>query len=444
MNVVLIGMRGSGKSTVGRFLADMLMRSLTDTDEIIMSRAGGSITEMVARSGWDRFREIEAAVAAEAAAAYDQVIVTGGGTVTRPENMARLKQNGVVVWLQAGIDELLRRTAGNQDRPPLVKGRILRQDMEITFNERLSLYAGAADIKVDTEGRSPAAIAGTITSQLLLGGWPVIPGQAEVCAVIGDPVAHSLSPALHNAAYRALGLDFIYIPFPAPHIKPALERARANGWRGLSITLPHKTTAVSYLDHKDSAVSAIGAVNTVVIANGRLTGHNTDCAAVVGALEAEIDLAGKQAVVIGAGGMAAAAAFGLKEKGVALVLLDRTAERAARLAQRFHLPAWGGLEGLPASLAGADILINATPAGMWPRVDETIVPIELLHERLTVLDAIYTPRETRLLREAAARGARVIHGDDVFLRQAATQFQLFTGRAAPLEVMKQVLLDSGG
>jgi shikimate dehydrogenase len=444
MNIVLIGMRGSGKSTAGRLLAGMLRRDIIDTDEEVVRRAGLSITEIVAKSGWAGFREIEAEVVAAAASAHDSVIVTGGGIVTRPANIARLKKDGLAVWLQAGVGELVRRTAGDTDRPPLVEGRTPREDMAVTQEERRPLYAWAADISLDTEGRNAVTVAAAIAGQLLALGYTITSGQTRVCAIIGEPLTHSLSPAVHNAAYRALGLDFIYVPFPSPELKPALERVRTLGFRGVSVTIPHKTAVLAYLDVIDPAVAAIGAVNTIVNNDSRLTGYNTDYTAAVEALEEVQSLKGRRAVVIGAGGMAAAAAFGLKSKGIDLTILDRNTHRAATLAQRLRINAWGGLEKLPDTLARADILVNATPVGMWPHVNDTIVPANMLHRRLTVLDAVYRPRKTRLLREAAAKGATVVYGDAVFLRQAAAQFRLFTGQPAPVEVMKQTLAESGG
>jgi shikimate dehydrogenase len=444
MNIVLIGMRGSGKSTAGRLLAGMLRRDIIDTDEEIVRRTGLSITEIVAKSGWVGFRETEAGVVSEAALAHDSVIVTGGGVVTRPANIARLKKDGVVAWLRAGVDELVRRTSGETDRPPLVEGRTPREDMAITLEERRPLYTWAADIALDTEGRNAATIAAAIAGHLLERGYTITSDQTKICAIIGEPLTHSLSPAVHNNAYRALGLDFIYVPFPSPEVKPALERVRALGLRGVSVTIPHKTTVLPYLDVIDPVAAAIGAVNTIVNDEGRLTGYNTDCAAAVGALEAGLPLKGRRAVILGAGGMAAAVAFGLKEKGIDLAVLDRNPNRAAALAQRLKISTWGGLEKLPDTLAHADILVNATPVGMWPHVNETIVPADMLHRRLTVLDAVYTPRKTRLLREAATRGATAVYGDAVFLRQAGAQFLLFTGQPAPVEVMRQALLESGG
>jgi shikimate dehydrogenase len=444
MNIVLIGMRGSGKSTAGRLLAGMLRRNLIDTDEEIVRRSGLSITGIVAKSGWAGFRETETRVVTEAALAHDGVIVTGGGIVTQPANIARLKKDGVVVWLRAGVDELVRRTAGETDRPPLDAGRTPRQDMEITLEERRPLYTGAADIALDTEGRDAATVAAAIAGELLSRGYAITSGRTMVCAIIGQPLTHSLSPMVHNAAYRALGLDYIYVPFPSPEVKPALERVRALDWRGVSVTIPHKTAVRPYLDVIDPVAAAIGAVNTIVNDGGRLTGYNTDCAAAVEALEAILPLKGRQAVIIGAGGMAAAVAFGLMKKDSDLTILDRNPDRAAALAQRFKIASWGGLEKLSEAVARADILVNATPVGMWPYVNETIVPVGMLHRRLTVLDAVYTPRKTRLLREASARHATVVYGDAVFLRQAAAQFQLFTGQPAPVEVMRQTLLESGG
>jgi shikimate dehydrogenase len=444
MNIVLIGMRGSGKTTVGRILALRLNRELVEIDELIAQRAGLDIPEIVARHGWDKFRDVEAEIAEEVARLDKQVIVTGGGVVTREENIRQLKKNGILVWLEAGVDELVKRIGQDTNRPPLVSGRTPRGDIEITLGERVSLYRKAADLVVSTANRTPEAIAIEIIGFLLERGVsPVAAGNTRICCLVGDPVAHSLSPLIHNAGYEALGLDFIYVPFQTKDIKQAIDTIKALGIHGVSVTIPYKTTVVSYLDSIDEAARGIGAVNTIVNNNGTLTGFNTDGIAAVKALEETIFLEGKKAVLVGAGGAAAAIAVGLKKKGVELVILNRTVEKARNLARLVNAEASDGLEQL-AMVSSVHILINATSVGMWPKINESIIPKELLHDRLTVFDIVYNPKETRLLREAREKGGTIIYGYKMFLYQAAIQFELFTGCQAPLAVMERALLKASG
>jgi shikimate dehydrogenase len=271
----------------------------------------------------------------------------------------------------------------------------------------------------------------------------MVSGTTTVCCLIGDPVTHSLSPLIHNAGYQALGIDFIYVPFQARDIKPAIEAIRGLGIRGASITVPHKVTAMPYLDHIDEEAREIGAVNTVVNDNGVLTGYNTDGTGARQALGEVTTLAGKKAVLIGSGGAALAIAAALKKSGTRLVILNRTVEKARHLAKMANTDDFGGLDKLPI-VSSADILINATPVGMWPEVNESVIPRELLHQGITVFDIVYNPMETRLLTEAKEKGYSVVYGYKMLLYQAARQFELFTGHRAPLPVMEHALIEALG
>ncbi len=266
----------------------------------------------------------------------------------------------------------------------------------------------------------------------------MIDANTKICCLIGDPVEHSLSPLIHNAGYQALGINYTYVSFQVSDIKQAIEGIRGLGIRGASITIPHKTSAIKYLDRIDPLAEAIGAVNTVVNDDGVLTGYNTDGEGALKALEEVTALRGKKAVLIGGGGSALAIAVGLKKKGVKLVVLNRTEDKARKLAKQVNAEDSGSLERL-AEISSADILIHTTSVGMWPKTSETIIPDELLHDRLTVFDIVYNPKETRLLIEARERGCAIVHGYKMLLYQAARQFELFTGRQAPLPAMESAL-----
>jgi shikimate dehydrogenase len=274
----------------------------------------------------------------------------------------------------------------------------------------------------------------------------VIDGNTKICCLIGDPVANSLSPLIHNTGYQTLGINYTYVSFQVKELKQAIEGVRGLGIRGVSVTIPHKTEVLKYLDRLDPLAEKIGAVNTIVNDDGVLTGYNTDCDGAMQALEEVTTLRGKKAVMAGAGGAALAIAVGLKAKGVNLVVLNRTEEKARKLAERVNAEGYGGLTRLK-EIASADILINTTPLGMWHKIKESIVPKELLHDRLTVFDIVSIPKETRLLTEARERGCAVVYGYKMMLYQAVMQFKLFTGHEAPLPVMESALtqaLEGGG
>jgi shikimate dehydrogenase len=429
MNIVLIGMRGSGKTAVGKVLAQRLGRELIEMDELIVQKAGLTIPEIVEKHGWERFRDLEAELTAEVAKLDNIINATGGGVVVREPNVTKLKQNGLVVWLTAGVDTLLARIGDDESRP-LLKGKIRREDLEITLAERQTLYQKAADITIDTEDKTPEAVVETIVN-------------TRICCLIGDPVEHSLSPLIHNAAFKALGLNYAYIALRTNDVGQAIETIRTNGIRGVSVTTPHKVGVIPYLDRLDPAAKAIGAVNTIVNDNGQLIGYNTDGDAALKALEEVADLDGKKVIIIGGGGAARAVATTLKDKKVNLTILNRTEAKARELAKKVGAKDYGSLDKI-SLVAEADILINATTVGMSPNTDETIVPKEFLHPRLTVFDIVYNPKKTRLLREAKAKGCTIVYGYKMLLYQAAQQFKLFTGQPAPIKVMESVLVKTLG
>jgi len=267
----------------------------------------------------------------------------------------------------------------------------------------------------------------------------MIDAETTVCCVIGDPVAHSLSPLVHNRGYEVLGLNFVYIAFQVKDVKLAIDAVRGLGIRGMSITMPHKVSAMKYVDDIDTPAREIGAINTIVNTGSVLSGFNTDYTAALTALEEKTTLNGKKTILIGAGGAALTIALGLKRKGARLTILNRTPEKARDLASRVSADSYAGLDQL-AVIASADILINATPVGLLPNADKSIVPRKLLHPQLTVFEVNYNPRETRLVTDAREAGSTVVYGYKMFLYQAAMQFELFTGHQAPLPEMEQVLI----
>jgi shikimate dehydrogenase len=257
--------------------------------------------------------------------------------------------------------------------------------------------------------------------------------KTALCGVVLHPAGHTRSPAMHNAAFRALGLDAVYVAFDVPpaELRHAVAGARALGLRQLAVSLPHKVAILEHLDEVDATARAIGAVNTVTREGERLVGTNTDWLGAVRALEREVQLDGARAVVLGAGGSARAVVWGLRERGAHVTVLNRSVEKAERLAAELDATGAGPLSALPGT--PHDVLVNTTSVGL--RSDESPVDAGAISAEATVLDAVYDPRETRLLRDAAARGAHTVQGKWMLVHQAAAQLERWTGKKAPVEVM---------
>lgn len=277
-----------------------------------------------------------------------------------------------------------------------------------------------------------------------------INAKTQLCGLLGNPVDHSLSPAIHNAAFRQLRLNFVYLAFPVQDLEGAMRGIRALGHiRGLSVTIPHKVAILPLLDSIETTAKHIGSVNTIVKDRGMLVGSNTDASGALQALQqGGVELSGQRVVILGSGGAARAIAFGLCVEGkiAHLTLLGIDDQERKALAQdlraKTSVPLDNALltpESLKSSLVQAQLLIHCTPIGMYPKVEESCVPNNLLHRDLTVMDIVYNPLETRLLQDAQAAGCRIIQGIEMFLHQAVGQFELWTGQSAPVDVMRKVL-----
>ena len=278
-----------------------------------------------------------------------------------------------------------------------------------------------------------------------------IDAKTNVCAVIGHPVGHSLSPALHNAAFDELGLPFVYVGHDVMpgQVAPALAGIRALGYRGLSVTIPHKAEAMECVDEVDETARGIGCINTVVNENGRLLGYNSDGLGALGALrDAGADPAGKRVLVLGSGGAARAIAVtlaceaSLEQLTILGVEMDQLQCLIGDIQQRSKCSVTGNElteSSLRQEMAQADIVMHCSPIGMHPKKDNSLVPPELFRAEMVVFDAVYNPRRTKLLQDAAAAGCRTVEGLEMFLGQAYVQFELWTGAKAPRDVMRRVL-----
>lgn len=275
----------------------------------------------------------------------------------------------------------------------------------------------------------------------------------QVFGVFGDPIAHSLSPTMHNSAFSALGMDCIYHAFKVrpEKLEKAILGAEAMGFGGLNLTVPLKEAALKLGCIKpDPLAERIGAVNTIVFGEiGEIKGYNTDGLGAKQALrEAAVEIRGSKIVVAGAGGAARAIAFQLAADGAEIIVINRTEGRAIELAQDISAAALPGkvkgrgLSGLKTLLQDADVLINTTTLGMHPNADTAIATAEELHSGLTVFDIVYNPLETRLLKEAKTSGAKPVSGVSMLVYQGAEAFRLWTGIEPPVELMKKTVLEA--
>jgi shikimate dehydrogenase len=271
--------------------------------------------------------------------------------------------------------------------------------------------------------------------------------HAKLICLIGDPVEHSISPIIHNEVFRALNLNYVYLAFRVlpEDLMDAVRGLRALGVVGFNVTIPHKVSVMKYLDELSPDAEVVGSVNTVVNRGGRLVGYNTDYLGVVNTFKnLGIKLEGTSATVLGAGGASRAVIYALVLGGVERVfIVNRTLEKAVSLAGEFSIkfpntsliPMSLTQENLREAIQKSHIVINTTSVGMYPRTEESLVPPDLLRSDLVVMDVVYNPLETKLLRDAKAVGAKVVDGVNMLVYQAVASFKLWTGIDPPVDMM---------
>lgn len=277
-----------------------------------------------------------------------------------------------------------------------------------------------------------------------------ITGKTRVCGVIGDPIEHTLSPLMHNAAFEALKLDYVFLAFK---VKPAevgnaIAGMRALNIRGLNVTMPHKSTIMNFLDRIDLSAKIINSVNTILNKESTLFGFNTDGVGALKALrENGVEPKGRKVLLLGAGGAARAIAYTMAKEADELAVLNRTVKQARDLAKLLEKTAnkkivAGSLSPseIQHNIQDSDILINATSMGMKPKADESPVSPKLLRRNLAVMDIVYNPLETKLAKDAKAAGAQVVSGVEMLIFQGAASFEIWTGKSAPVEVMRKAAL----
>jgi shikimate dehydrogenase len=459
--VVLTGFRGTGKTEVGKVVAQQLNLPLVDTDNLVEQRTGRSIPSIFHEDGEERFRIMERDVIASLPT-RDVVVSTGGGAVIDPANMENLRRNSTIVLLRADIDTIEARLA-KSPRPPLTS-LPLSEEIAAMLDRRRQYYFASADFCLDTSETSPESAGrkiidllshGAATASQRISAWNffktgrIPPGDLKqleeilmgkerdpctrIMGVAGYPSAHSKSPNLFNALFSRYQLNYFYTLFEDPEIDEIMRVAREVDAKGLSVTIPFKQDIIPFLDEIDEhGAEQIGAVNTVVFSCGSAIGYNTDW---IGVRKPLVFLKGVKAVLLGAGGVASAAAYALVDLEMDVTILNRTPANAKTLADRLGCK-WAEWEEF--NKINPDLVVNATPLGMQP---DTRSPLreDQIKKEMTVFDLVYTPPETPLIESARRIGCHTITGIEMFVQQAREQFYLYFGIDVPETIVREMV-----
>lgn len=462
--ILLLGFRATGKTTLAKKLAEVLGWKTIDTDQEIVRQTGRSLGELTkGGTDWLKFRQLDNELLGKLIEEENIVISCGGGTGVNDfidlesgktfghlnKEILKDAKESLLILLDADeniiADRMLEQYKTHKNLRPFlnpekakeVDGGRLKVDDQINdsleaYRKRRPLYQKLTDFKIDT---GKLNIDQSLCQILNYLGY-------TVCMSMGYPNKHSRSPSLHNVGYNELGLkdQFIYLKMEVKpeDLKKAMEAVKTLGIRGVSVTMPHKREVIKYLNELDPDAKVIGAVNTVVNDNGKLTGFNTDWIGAIKSLEEKTSLKDKKVAVLGAGGAARAIIFGLTKKEARVVIFNRTFEKAKELAREFGCEV--GDFNNPQNLENMDIIINATPIGM--KGDKSPIDKKFINKNQIVFDVIYLPIETRFLKDAKEKGAEVIPGYEMLLYQAVEQFKLYTGFNAPVAKMKSGLIAS--
>lgn len=266
-----------------------------------------------------------------------------------------------------------------------------------------------------------------------------IDANTSLFCVIGDPISHSLSPVMHNSAFADTGYKGVYLAFNVKDVASAVAGIRGLGIKGVSVTIPHKLTVMEFLDEIDESAIKIGAVNTIINRQGKLFGSNTDYLGATNALLEKTSIKDKDVIIIGAGGAARAIGYGILSEGGRLTIVNVLEDEGKQLARDLAVEYYPLQEYKDYD---CQILINATPIGMDPNIDEMPIKKEYLQKDMVVMDIVYNPLKTRLLKEAEDIGCITIGGVSMFVHQGVAQFELWTGKKAPVDVMRKTVLDA--
>jgi shikimate dehydrogenase len=485
-SVALIGLSGSGKSSLGRMAADALGMFFIDVDSEIERESGMPISRIFELHGEKFFRDTEsratAAAAVAAAATFvptavPALIATGGGVVLRSENIAALRKSCFIVFLDRPAEQIAKSLPRDGSRPLLKDSGAeqIQENLRAMEQARRPLYLAAADAVLEIDSGIDEALEKLIAllNESNQSGESGKSERPDEYAVIGEPVAHSLSPVIHGAVFAELGLTGRYsaIEVRRGELADFARLAKVSHLKGFNVTIPHKSAIIPLLDETDAEAALCGAVNTVVVRDGRLSGFNTDMGGLLESLrEAGRDFRGSRVVILGAGGAARGAAFkAAREGALSVTLLSRRAEQARETAESvnaglqragLHLgaalasgaaPASGAVsvqgremspEVMASEAAAADILINATPIGMsgvkgdFPVTGDaparanapSLEFLEAMPRGGLVYDLVYSPAETRLLKRASELGLTARNGLGMLIYQALLADELFLNR----------------
>lgn len=450
--IFLVGFRTTGKSTLGKVLAEKIGWSFLDTDFLITQEAGEDVDTLTKKgSDWSKFRKLENQILKDLIEMENVVISCGGGVGVNDivENDSRRtfgelnketlkKAENTLVILLTSRDDVIRhrlyRKFLNKRSLPLLNGESLDpgasedeqtmhkiKDSVKALEKRKTLYQQLADIEVDTSDfRIPRRL-------------------VNLNVVIGDPISQSLSPKMHNLAYKVLDIDSSNLFIPIRVVPEKLEKfinsVRVLDIKGVSVTLPHKESVIDYLDELDETAKTIGAVNTIINKDGKLIGYNTDWTGALTALEKRTKVEGKKVAILGSGGAAKAVAYGLSGKQAMVTIYNRNPDKAKSLTEKFNIE-YKSLVNLE-TVKDCDIIINCTSVGM--QKDLSLIPEDLINNNQIIFDIITTPKETKLIRNAKAKNAKVIYGYEMLLYQGVEQFKLYTGYEAPVKEMEEAI-----
>ncbi|MBN1167027.1 MAG: shikimate dehydrogenase [Methanospirillaceae archaeon] len=456
--IVLIGYRGTGKTTIGKRLAELLDLLFCDTDQEIKKTLGVSIPDLFAGYGEEAFREIEHDTIA-AIPPNVSIVSTGGGAVLDPENREFLRRKSTIFWLMADPETIFERIE-KSDRPAL-SSLPLHSEIEKMLCVRTPIYRSLADYTIKTDTKSIDACVREIAFLYASGGevmktredWifshplpascnpdamrnlitTIDNPRVRIFGILGYPCGHSRSPQVWNRLFSHFGMDnALYTWFEQKNPDLILHTAYAMGIKGLSVTIPHKETVIPFCDEIKHDARTIGAVNTILFSEGRSFGFNTDWLGIYRPLEG---YTGGSACVIGAGGAASAAVYALMMRGYEVTILNRTEKKAEDLARRFGC-SFGPLG--DGDVSSYDLVLNATPVGMHP---DTGIPVDpaTLHQGMILFDLVYTPERTPFIIAGEKAGCIIIPGTEMFISQLAEQFTILTGLRVSTDQVREIL-----
>ncbi len=448
-NIILTGFMGTGKTTVGKLLAQKLHRDFVDTDHLIETRQGITIPEIFAAQGEAAFRQMEADIAKELGKREGLVISTGGRLMLDPANVAALAANGRIFCLVATPEEILSRLDRDEEnRRPLLDVPDPHEQIIRLLQERTKKYQRF--LQITTDGKDPQDVAGIILNmcnESINMQCPEV--TTKLVILLGNPLGHSLSPVMHNHVFKKLGLDYCYMPVEvtSENLETVFKGLTKMNVAGFNVTIPHKVQIMEYLDEVDSLAATIGAVNTISIKERKTKGYNTDGEGFIRSLEEEarITVAEKRVFLIGSGGAARAIAMTLVfKKAEKIYIFNRTRKKAEALATEINdrirpcvQVVSTSYEEQQETIKKCDILVNCTSLGMTPQENELPIEASLLTPDLIVADIVYNPLTTKLLKTAEKAGCRIVHGLGMLIYQGAAAFTIFTGREPLIEEMSK-------